>query len=30
VAEVIAALRGTAVETVGEASRANFEKLFNP
>jgi TatD DNase family protein len=30
VAEAIASLRGTAVEVVGAAARANFDRLFNP
>jgi TatD DNase family protein len=30
VAEAIAALRGTTAEAVGEASRENFTRLFNP
>jgi TatD DNase family protein len=30
VAEAIARLRGTTVEVVGEASRGNFTRLFNP
>jgi TatD DNase family protein len=30
VAEAIAQLRGTTAEAVGEASRENFTRLFNP
>jgi TatD DNase family protein len=30
VAEVIAQLRGVALEAVGDAAHANFERLFNP